>query len=36
VDACVELSRSWLDVFHSMGDHIIQWAFALFDRAVHG
>lgn len=35
VDACIEVSRSWVDVFHSMGDHIIQWAFLIFDRAFH-
>ncbi len=29
VDACVAVSRHWVDVFQSMGDHVIQWAIAL-------
>lgn len=29
VDACVAVSRSWVDVFQSMGNHIIEWAFAI-------
>ena len=29
IDACVAVSREWMEVFHSMGDHVIQWAIAL-------
>jgi hypothetical protein len=29
VNECVALANSWVDVFRSMGDHIIAWAFAI-------
>lgn len=29
VDQCVALANSWVDVFKSMGDHLIAWAFKL-------
>jgi hypothetical protein len=33
VDACVSVANNWVHIFQSVGDHIINWAFALF-RAV--
>lgn len=32
VDACVEVANSWVDIFRTMGDHLIEWAVA-FTRA---
>ena len=32
VDACLAVSREWVDIFKGMGDHLIEWAFAI----VHG
>lgn len=29
IDACLSVSRHWVDVFRGMGDHVIQWAIAL-------
>lgn len=29
VDACVATASGWVDVFRSMGDHIIAWSIAL-------
>ena len=33
VDACVEVARSWTDVFLDMGKHLITWAIALVHAA---
>lgn len=30
VDACVQVANNWVDIFRSVGDHIISWSFALF------
>lgn len=35
VNACVAVANSWVGVFKSMGDHLIQWAFALGRAAFH-
>jgi hypothetical protein len=35
VDACVDVANTWVDVFHAMGDHLIAWAFAIFNAAMH-
>ena len=29
VDACVQVANSWVSVFENMGNHIINWGFAL-------
>ena len=29
VDACVKTSQHWVDIFHGVGDKIVEWAFAL-------
>lgn len=29
VDACMQVANGWVDVFRQMGDHIIQWMFAV-------
>jgi len=38
VDACVAVSNHWLTVLQDAGDHIIDWAIALFHAALrsHG
>lgn len=35
VDACVEVSNHWLGVLQNMGNHVIQWAFAIFHAAIN-
>jgi len=33
VDACIAHSRSYLDSFQAMGDHLIAWGFAILHAA---
>ena len=35
VGSCVQVAESWVDVFRQMGDHIIQWAFAIVRLSLH-
>jgi hypothetical protein len=35
IDACVAVSRGWVDTFQHMGDHVIQWAIAICRAAFH-
>jgi hypothetical protein len=29
VGSCLEVSHHWVDIFHSMGDHILAWGEAI-------
>lgn len=35
VDACVAVANTWVDKFHAMGDHLIEWAIAIVRAAFH-
>ncbi len=35
IDACVDVANSWVDIFLSMGTHIIVWAITLI-KAIFG
>lgn len=35
VDACVAVANTWVDKFHAMGDHLIEWAIALVKAALN-
>lgn len=32
VDACVAVAETWLGIFRAVGDHIINWAFAIISK----
>jgi len=33
VDSCIAVANSWVDVFRDVGDHIINWGFAMLKAA---